>query len=262
MLMKVKANVADFGRLAGGILQHALRDGTASVDAAGSIALGNATKAVALANAMAERQAASQRLAFEPLMVTSEDASGEDRKLLRLLVRARTPLAGEEPPDFSRGGIFVESRKEAEKQVSPTSLSRTVLGQWMRFAAPEMRQAAREAARSGGQAAAVRTVGKQTPPFLLTMGPSSTSLAVKSLAFVCKDVKKELKRLRVWLHASQDHLAGVPPLLVVPKLWQRQARGKISGELQPCAWQVKLKHDDKEKVSKMLVLYLVSAGID
>ncbi|CAJ1338998.1 unnamed protein product [Effrenium voratum] len=249
MLMKVKANVADFGRLAGGVLQHALRDGTASVDAAGSMALGNAAKAVALANAMAERQAASQRLAFEPLMVTSEDASGEDRKLLRLLVRARTPLAGEEPPDFSRGGIFVESRKEAEKQVSPTSLSRTVLGQWMRFAAPEMRQAAREAARSGGQAAAVRTVGKQTPPFLLTMGPSSTSLAVKSLAFVCKDVKK-------------DHLAGVPPLLVVPKLWQRQARGKISGELQPCAWQVKLKHDDKEKVSKMLVLYLVSAGID
>ena len=52
---------------------------------------------------------------------------------------------------------------------------------------------------------------------------------------------------RCWDDPPHLSKAGVPPLLVVPKLWQRQARGKISGELQPCAWQVKLKHDDKDR---------------
>ena len=60
-----------------------------------------------------------------------------------------------------------------------------------------------------GSAAVSSSKGRREPPFLLTMGAPSISLAVKSLAFVAKDLTKE-------------HLAGVPPLLVVPKFWERK----------------------------------------
>lgn len=79
----------------------------------------------------------------------------------------------------------------------------------MRFAAPELREASRAAARHEGAVAVSQKGMRRSPPFLLTMGAPSIGLAVKSLAFVAKDLTKE-------------HLAGVPPLLVVPKFWERK----------------------------------------
>ncbi|CAK9009004.1 unnamed protein product [Durusdinium trenchii] len=105
---------------------------------------------------MAAKQASPLRLAFEPQMALAPEAAGgvEDRKICRLILQARQPLAQEERSDFSRGGIFVADPRslEADRQVSPTKLSRTVLGEWMRFAAPELRQATRAAAKSGAEA--------------------------------------------------------------------------------------------------------------
>ncbi|CAE7204563.1 Ankrd17 [Symbiodinium natans] len=177
------------------VQEHKNRD----VDGVGTLALSNAAKAVALANSMAEMQAASKHLAFQPQMA-SEQADDVERRLCRLVVRSRTPQHGEEPEDFSKGGLFVPtSSPEAEgsaKKTTPTSLARTVLGHWMRYTVPDLRQAARAAARaaSSGQkavATASSTPGRQKPPFLVAMGPPSIALGVKSLAFVCADVQKD-----------------------------------------------------------------------
>eukprot|EP00439_Symbiodinium_sp_Y106_P026852 s5814_g3.t1 len=229
-----KAEVGNFGRLAGGILAAAMRE-TTYVDAVGMLSLSNAAKAVALANSMAESQAASKHLAFQPELV-SEQENDVERRLCRLVVTARTPQKDEEVRDFSKGGIFVPQSSLDEgsaTRTTPTSLARTVLGQWMRYTVPDLRQAARSAARaaSSGEkavAAASSTPGRQKPPFLIAMGPPAIAMGVKSLAFVCMDVRKE-------------HLDGVPPVLVVPRLWQRK---------------VKLE-SGKDRISKQLVLCLV-----
>ncbi|CAE7237493.1 EHMT1 [Symbiodinium sp. CCMP2592] len=229
-----KAEVGNFGRLAGGILAAAMRE-TTYVDAVGMLSLSNAAKAVALANSMAENQAASKHLAFQPELL-SEEENDVERRLCRLVVTARTPQKDEEPRDFSKGGIFVPQSSPGEgsaTRTTPTTLARTALGQWMRYTVPDLRQAARSAARaaSAGEkavASASSTPGRQKPPFLIAMGPPAIAMGVKSLAFVCRDVRKE-------------HLDGVPPVLVVPRLWQRK---------------VKLE-SGKDRISKQLVLCLV-----
>lgn len=255
--MRVKAEVTDFGRLAGGVLARARGGLVTELDAVGEDAVSNAVKAVAIANAFAEQEA-SQGVAFVPEMVSEEGS----RKLLRLVVSPRPRGAEKLPGDFSQGGIYVpvdmaaagargaqarggrggggEGGDAARRPATPTELARTALGQWLRFAAPELRAAARGAAAgraAGGAGEAVAKAGdapgRGRAPFLLTMGAPALSRAAKAMAFVCSDLQS-------------DHLAGAPAAVVVPKLWERCSRDRKTG---------------LEKRSRCVVLCLARAAL-
>lgn len=228
----------DFGKLAGGVLLECEKSVMMEMDAVGELAISNAVKAVALANTF--NKSLPQGITFVPLMTTDENGS----KLLRLIVHRRAADTGDPPKDFSQGGIYVpvdaktagrrgrgstaaqtkDTKADAEagaasiKVATPTDLAKTVLGQWTRFAAPELRAAARAAAMDrarGGPGTATASAAdvprRGEVPFLLTMGPPALCRAVKALAFVCAD-----------LHKDAEHLVGIPALTVVPQFWEKQ----------------------------------------
>jgi len=229
-LLQMRVRGADFNcaRLAGGLRVRAEAELRTELDAVGDEAVSNAVKAVALANKFLER-GSSASLAFTPALVESGGEGSEAaRKLVRLSIcRELIPPArrSEEPEGFSHGGIYVSldaasagSRARgggsAEARVAtPTELARTILGQWLRFASPEVRSAARARA-SGAQRNPV--AGRKLAPFVVTMGPSALARAVKALAFVCADLGKE-------------HLSQAPALVVVPRFGERSTRDKFTG---------------------------------
>lgn len=241
--IRVKAEVENFGRLAGGLLARAMRGEKTEIDALGDAAVSNAIKAVALANAFGIQQSqAPIRLAFEPILTEAslDRTSKETKKLVRLVVRPQQGSSFAEDHDFSRGGIYVSAgSQENSKSTTPSQLAKTALGEWSRFAAPDLRQATRAAAArkaaSGGKDASATAFsasvqGRKQPPFLVAMGPPAISRGVKALAFVCADLKK-------------DHLAGIPALLVEPRLWVR-TKTEASG---------------KEKESRLMVFCMIQA---
>lgn len=257
--MRVKADVTNFGALAGGVLAHVRSSGhPVELDAVGESAISNAVKAVALANEFAGQEG-SASMAFEPRMVVDEAG----RKLLRLSVQARPRQAEAPPTDFSAGGIYVPvDAKSAGQRAgggvagakdvgaaataslawgTPAGLARTAMGEWMRFAAPELRAAGRAAAmqRAMGTGPGVASFSadeaprRDKAPFLLTMGPPALARAAKALAFVCGDLQK-------------DHVIGVPMLVVVPRFWARKSVEKRTGQ---------------EKTTQTVVLWLTHAEI-
>lgn len=254
--MRVKTEVADFGKLAGGVLVRARGGQCTELDAVGDVAASNAVKAITIANSFAAQEG-SAGVAFMPEMATDQGGT----KILRFIVSPRPAGAEDLPTDFSRGGIFVPVGAKAGQGGNaassgagtaaenatvatvntPTQLARTVMGQWLRFAAPELRASRRSAAAAraaeGGDAQArassVATSRRDDAPFLVTMGPPALSRAVKALAFVCND-----------LH--QEHLAGTPPFLVVPRFWQQRKKNPVTG---------------KDKTSSAVVLWLARVTV-
>lgn len=224
MRMRVKSKVSNFGRLAGGVLANSRVGTSTDLDAVGEAAVSNAVKAIALANEFAKAES-SPGLAFSPQMVTDEETGS---KLMRLAVLRRSADAEAPPKDFSAGGIYVPvdsstagsrgASGAAEGISTPSGLSRAVLGEWMRFAAPELRLERRAAAAGVqlGDASSLPDARRQSSPFLLTVGPPALSRAVKALAFVCADVQK-------------DHLLGCPPLCAVPCFWERSTPDRVTG---------------------------------
>lgn len=260
--MLVRAQVADFGRLAGGIYMRSRSELHTDLDAVGDEAISNAVKAIALANEMAvKEQGRNAAIAFVPVLL---DADG-GKKMVRLTV-CRPPTDGTsaasaisggssgsqkgvdrdsaKEEDFSRGGIYVPidakaagkrgtnrrpsdapGSAEAEPGVAtPSALARTVLGEWLRFAAPALRGAMRAAAASrasGSPATAVvgagAVAGRRRRPFLFTMGPPAVSRAVKALAFAREDLRQK------------QHLTGSPHFAVVPRFGIRNTRDKYTG---------------------------------
>jgi len=268
--MLVKAEGVDFGRLAGGVLARAREKLDTDLDAVGDAAVSNAVKAVALANELLGKERPGAIIGFLPKLAAEEGEGG--RKLVRLTICSleasnnRSAADGSAAPleqeqvDFSRGGIYVPvdaatagrrgaaSRAQATGDgadgtgvgvATPTELAKTVLGEWLRFAAPALRAAARAAAASraaGGPAMAAASSasapGRQRAPFLFTIGPAAVSRAVKALAFVCSDLQK-------------PHLAGSPAFIVVPRFGERCTRDKFNG---------------LEKTTKFVALCLARAG--
>ncbi|CAK0804251.1 unnamed protein product, partial [Prorocentrum cordatum] len=175
--MRVRAQGVDFGRLAGGVLAQARAQLGTDVDAAGDLAVSNAVKALALANLFA-KQESSHGVVFVPLLVVGdggvEGAAAGERKLVRLSVSPRRlhSAAGagavaypEDGEDWSQGGIYVPAdaaaagrgggaadragpatssgrgteEAAAGSPAAPSRLARTVVGEWLRHAAPELR---------------------------------------------------------------------------------------------------------------------------
>uniref|UniRef100_A0A7S4QKD5 Uncharacterized protein n=1 Tax=Alexandrium monilatum TaxID=311494 RepID=A0A7S4QKD5_9DINO len=241
--MLVKAEVSDFGRLAGGVLARLRAGQPTELDAVGEGAVGSAVKALALANALAGKDS-SITVAFIPVLTSSDD-----KKLVRLTVHSVLTPTEKEPPDFSRGGLYVPAdaaavgRRAADSArarnapgaaavgagagnggvATPTELARAVLGEWLRYAAPDLRAATRVAAvaRTAGREASASVSsasapGRQRAPFLLAFGPPALARAVRALAFVCVDLKKE-------------HLAGSPSFVVVPRFGERRKPDRYLG---------------------------------
>eukprot|EP00401_Gymnodinium_catenatum_P077690 CAMPEP_0117460016 /NCGR_PEP_ID=MMETSP0784-20121206/1780_1 /TAXON_ID=39447 /ORGANISM="" /LENGTH=339 /DNA_ID=CAMNT_0005253655 /DNA_START=64 /DNA_END=1080 /DNA_ORIENTATION=- len=222
--MRVKAEVSDFSRLSGGVLARARRRLRTDLDAVGDGAVNSAVKVLALANVFAEQEF-STGVGFLPELTVDGDHAGGN-KLVRLVVQAR-PTATHALDDFSSGGIFVpvdssaigsrgqggrtregrggeeaggaRERAGATRAATPTELARTVLGQWLLFAAPELRAAARAAAKDramGGAGVAASKADAPTPrrakaPFLIAMGPPADC-----------EPRREGPRLRVRGHAE------------------------------------------------------------
>lgn len=241
LAMRVRSEVGDFGKLAGGIWARARDQRRTELDAMGDAAVANAVKAVAIANVFASQEGAPG-VAFVASMLTGD----EDRRCLRLSVSPRPPGAEAPPSDFSHGGIYVpadhraagargaasaSSRTaktgEAPRTATPTELSKTVLGQWLRFAAPELHTGMRSEERAPGPRPA-----RQKAPFLLSMGPLPLSRAAKALAFASSDL------------ASARHLAEAPAFAVVPCFWEKKGKDPRTG---------------LDKVSKVVVLWLARA---
>eukprot|EP00929_Paragymnodinium_shiwhaense_P098601 TRINITY_DN60087_c0_g1_i1.p1 TRINITY_DN60087_c0_g1~~TRINITY_DN60087_c0_g1_i1.p1 ORF type:complete len:317 (-),score=35.70 TRINITY_DN60087_c0_g1_i1:226-1176(-) len=208
--MKVQSRDVNFGKLAAGILLRAEGQLATDLDACGTEAASNAIKAVALANAFAAKDGHNVRVAFVPRMVREKGSLSNDQiKFLRLLLRYRTPIQGDEL-DLSKGGIYVPTaafgaygvdaneaafkarvglRGSPEREISdayvprradtPFELSQKVMSRWLRYTST---------ASSPSDAKAV------TSPFLVTQHPLALARAAKALAFVCSDLAEE--RLR------------------------------------------------------------------
>lgn len=226
--MRVKAENVDYGKLAGGILATVNRDGIVDVDAVGETAVSNAVKAMALADAFAEKDGLAG-LAFAPLMVQEDAEDGQQRRFLRFAVSRRPAWATGTAiaPDFSHGGIAVPSASGAvaaelspngrpQTLLTPSELSRTVLGEWLRYAAPKLRYDLRPKQENGK--VELGRGGRRNAPFLVSLGPSALSRATKAIAFARSDINKA------------EHLAGAPSFLVVPRLWTKKGKDKYGAE--------------------------------
>lgn len=249
----VRGKDADIGKLGGAILSSVRGSRPVHLDAVGNDAVSNAVKSVAMANRFSDANC----VCFTPCMETDAAGSHEGgTRFIRLVVTVLDGL-----PVFnetSKGGIFVPSSpvKAAAAQpqaghgaavtaATPTDLSRTLLGEWVRFAAPGVRYAERAAAAArstGGDpdaaAAAARSeiprtpVGRQREPFVIAVGPPAISRAAKALAFAHGDLCKEKR------------FVDVPRFLVVANFDEDIRKDRYTGQ---------------EKVTRQLVMHLVHA---
>lgn len=207
--LKVKAEVKDFGKLAGTIVAVVKSGRGAEVDAVGDTALSNAVKAVSLANIFGQ-QDGLPGVSFVPQMVAEKlEGEAEERRFMRLKVQALHGVSPKEAiENFNHGGIFVNasagktdnSASKPSDPQTPTAIAKTIMGHWLNYSDPGRRA-------PEGAAATPR----RRAPFVVTMSPLALSRAVKALAFVCKD-----------LSAGHAHLAGVPPPIVWPRVFERR----------------------------------------
>eukprot|EP00929_Paragymnodinium_shiwhaense_P080273 TRINITY_DN41853_c0_g1_i1.p1 TRINITY_DN41853_c0_g1~~TRINITY_DN41853_c0_g1_i1.p1 ORF type:complete len:339 (-),score=77.39 TRINITY_DN41853_c0_g1_i1:13-1029(-) len=259
--LKADASVQDIGS---GIIGRMRQGLPTEIDAVGDGALSAAVKAIATANFFAEKEASTKRVAFVPVMATDNSSNEQEggTKLMRFFLSDAVELPADEQPEdgFERGGIYVpvrlseatpgttmrgrirrgagssygvdDSGGSVERLATPTELSRTVLGEWVRFAAPRVRFSAR-AAKAGRELAEfdeTKKVGRRRAPFIVTKGPPALARAVRAAAFAAGDIKKE-KRFE-----------DVPPFAILP-IWQERRRMNT--------------HLQKDTVSQLLIQCLV-----